>query len=636
MADNNNKNNNLGEDGDEEKDKVTELRSSGGDDNASSDASKRNSLMVDDFPDFDPTSLEAEDDWGAVFDDDEDHTDLGMVPSSPLSESKAVAPVDSDDKDKNSHDKESTKDFSMPPPPSLTSRGSASSKSLLSSMPTSFSKIPSIEGLTKNRPPMDHSITRRKKTAGTADRSDSAPPSWHSEAADLTHRQAMVQDIAKLLYARKKGKNPSRTWLERVPLKAKMLESQLYKNAASLEAYLNRSTLKGRLGKLASAITSHYKQAARSRRSSTRSSASSISSLSSLENAFADARLRRESSSSVQSMPGLIKGNANATGNNLPGSAGKMDGGMLFGGNTQQSDSMLNALGSSNQNQSLSSLSGASNNANNSGSMVVQKGNNPIFAMGRAGTMNAPAGSVNNTGMTQQQQQFLASIRQQQQELARRMGGGSTSNNNGAMMNNQAAVGANNSIGMMGNVNFPMMNQQALLQQQQNAMNMSLLQQQQQQLQLLQQQQQQAMGPNGLSLHNIAVMQQQQQLQMQNQQQQNQMMGLGGASNNNTMGMDMMNANMVIPGVNAGRMQSMQTLLNQQLAMAGGNVGMNNMMDMMNMPPPGMANNTSPMNAERRQNSTGNVSINANASNNNNNDDDEEPQSPLSPGSFNW
>jgi hypothetical protein len=42
------------------------------------------------------------------------------------------------------------------------------------------------------------------------------------------------------------------------------------------------------------------------------------------------------------------------------------------------------------------------------------------------------------------------------------------------------------------------------------------------------------------------------------------------------------------------------------------------------------------MNAERRQNSTGNVSINANASNNNNNDDDEEPQSPLSPGSFNW
>jgi hypothetical protein len=100
--------------------------------------------------------------------------------------------------------------------------------------------------------------------------------------------------------------------------------------------------------------------------------------------------------------------------------------------------------------------------------------------------------------------------------------------------------------------------------------------------------------------------------------------------------MDMMNANMVIPGVNAGRMQSMQTLLNQQLAMAGGNVGMNNMMDMMNMPPPGMANNTSPMNAERRQNSTGNVSINANASNNNNNDDDEEPQSPLSPGSFNW
>ena len=182
------------EDGDEEKDKVSEL-AKGHADNATENM-KRNSLMVDDFPDFDPASLEAEDDWGAVFDDDDEHNDIVGGPSSPLSESKAVASVNNNSDNKSADDKDSSNDLNMPPPPPLTqSTSQGSTSSLLSSMPTSFSKIPSIEGLTKNRPPMDHSITRRKKTAGTADRRDSAPPTWHSEAADLPHRQAMVQDM---------------------------------------------------------------------------------------------------------------------------------------------------------------------------------------------------------------------------------------------------------------------------------------------------------------------------------------------------------------------------------------------------------------------------------------------------------
>jgi len=86
------------------------------------------------------------------------------------------------------------------------------------------------------------------------------PPTWHSEAADFAHRQAMIRDIAQLLFARKRD-NPSSEWMERLALKARMLENQLYKNAACLDAYLDRRTLKRRLSRLASAITKHYGKA---------------------------------------------------------------------------------------------------------------------------------------------------------------------------------------------------------------------------------------------------------------------------------------------------------------------------------------------------------------------------------------
>lgn len=398
-----------------------------------------------------------------------------------------------------------------------------------------------------------------------------------------------------------------------MPLKAKTLESQLYKNAASLEAYLNRATLKGRLGKLASAITTHYKEASHSRRSSTRSSASSISSLASLENALADARLRRESSSSIQSMPGqmsISEGNKMSSGNDNAASNASGTGGLFGADVRRQSDSILNSTGN-NKKSSLASLSGNSASNNNT-NMISQKANNPNLATGGSGIMNAS--NTANDGMTQQL--FLASIRQQQQELTRRLSGG---NSNSGMMNTPASV-TNPAMGMMGGANLAMMNQQALLQQQQQQQQLNLLQQQQQ-LQVLQQQQ--AMAPSGLSLHNISIMQQQQQRQMQ----QNQMMGLGGVTNNNAMGLNMMNANsnVVIPGVAAIPNHSMQALMSNQMAMAGSAGGINNsMMDMRNMPPPGMANASS-MNALNRRSSGGN--------NPSGNDD---PAGPLSPGSFNW
>ena len=172
---------------------------------------KRNSLMVDDFPDFDPENLEVEDDWRDVFDDEEDDDDSGPLSASTNdAESSNNSNVDRDDKKNGTSDGPANRssssnnnnsnndasgggarsgDTSMPPPPPLKQTLSTSS------MPTTFSSIPGIEELSFNRRPMDHSITRRKKTAGTVDRRESAPPTWHSEAADLPHRKAMVQDM---------------------------------------------------------------------------------------------------------------------------------------------------------------------------------------------------------------------------------------------------------------------------------------------------------------------------------------------------------------------------------------------------------------------------------------------------------
>jgi hypothetical protein len=74
---------------------------------------------------------------------------------------------------------------------------------------------------------------------------------------------------AKLLKARKKSA-PSKEWMKQLPHKARVLEDRLYRKASSLEAYLNRSTLKNRLRTLAVTITAHYKNSVKTKKGSRR------------------------------------------------------------------------------------------------------------------------------------------------------------------------------------------------------------------------------------------------------------------------------------------------------------------------------------------------------------------------------
>ena len=53
--------------------------------------------------------------------------------------------------------------------------------------------------------------------------------------------------------------NPTDKWVKELPYKARKLEEQLYRTASSLEAYLDKSTLKHRLKTVAHAITSQFK-----------------------------------------------------------------------------------------------------------------------------------------------------------------------------------------------------------------------------------------------------------------------------------------------------------------------------------------------------------------------------------------
>lgn len=107
------------------------------------------------------------------------------------------------------------------------------------------------------------------------------PPSWHCEEADKDHRRAMILEIARLLQERKKA-TPSEEWLHQLPHKARKLEGRLYRTAASLEAYLERSTLKIRLSLLANAITKHYVEHPSGRESSAALSLAQRQSLSKL------------------------------------------------------------------------------------------------------------------------------------------------------------------------------------------------------------------------------------------------------------------------------------------------------------------------------------------------------------------
>jgi len=80
---------------------------------------------------------------------------------------------------------------------------------------------------------------------------------WHSED-DLPKRMEMTHKIMRLLQERKK-EPCHKSWLQELPHKALRLEKHLYKSAPTLEAYMDESTLKHRLRKVANAITSHLR-----------------------------------------------------------------------------------------------------------------------------------------------------------------------------------------------------------------------------------------------------------------------------------------------------------------------------------------------------------------------------------------
>jgi hypothetical protein len=319
---------------------------------------------------------------------------------------------------------------------------------------------------------------------------------------------------SKLLYARKRGKDATKTSLEKIPLKARMMESQLYKNSASLEAYLNRSTLKQRLGRLASAITSHYKKAAQGSGASKRSSTVSVSSLASLEGAFADAQLRRRESASSTMTNDTIESSMSQQRRTSSQMQRPIQPGMASRSNSTSSNADI----FSNDNMGMLMNNNANNISNN--------------GMGMKGSMNSAIAA----GMTPEQQQqflFLQSLQQQQQfELTRKMSGGGGGISNDQMMANAAAAAAAtnpmmamNAMMGAGGGNLAVMLNQQQQQQQQNMLNLSLLQQQQLFLQQQQmQQQQQSQFPftqtGNLSLSNISIMQQQQMQQEQLQQQQ--------------------------------------------------------------------------------------------------------------------
>lgn len=92
---------------------------------------------------------------------------------------------------------------------------------------------------------------------------------------------------------------PSETWQKQLPHKVRKLEERLYRSAPSLEAYLDRQSLKERLKSVAKAITQRFNEA-KMKRPSLQSSRSSVSSLSSFGNVS-----NRDSITSIGSLDSL-------------------------------------------------------------------------------------------------------------------------------------------------------------------------------------------------------------------------------------------------------------------------------------------------------------------------------------------
>lgn len=359
-----------------------------------------------------------------------------------------------------------------------------------------------------------------------------------------------------------------------------MLETQLYRNSSSLEAYLDRTSLKARLGKLASAITSHFKDAVSVRKQGSRGSTNSIRSVpdsfGTTFGSLADDKNRRSSTGELPSGPAMTSLRRQQSESAVGRQSVPMPGPASTKLRREQSEPV--ARSSSAQDAALNlpnkgTATGHPNNNSNSNSNnnITPFGGNNVQAMFQQGTNNGQMPQHHQ----QQQQQFFSNIRQQQQNLVNQMSPQGVNNNQ--FMAAQAA--------MMGGPNgMAMMNQM----QQQNAMN---------NLNLLQQQNRQG-GMGGMQ--NMMAFQQQ---QLQQQNMGGAMFMNGNIPNNNMNMMNFASLPNVIPGATSTNNCNFQQQVNNNSMMARDN---------MTMPPP--------MNANTPGRKAGG----------------NEEGSSLSPGSFNW
>jgi hypothetical protein len=71
---------------------------------------------------------------------------------------------------------------------------------------------------------------------------------WQVDSEDKDDRLLIIRHIVTVL--RRMKKNPTKEWLERLPITAKAFELRLYRSAATKEIYNDLSTLKERMRKI--------------------------------------------------------------------------------------------------------------------------------------------------------------------------------------------------------------------------------------------------------------------------------------------------------------------------------------------------------------------------------------------------
>lgn len=514
---------------------------------------KRHSFMGDELLNFETVDLE-DDGWHDVFDEGEEAS--VDEDASAASDSSGAGPSSK------SPTNEPLTDSQQSSPLSNTTAGKLdTSTTATGTDSTNDDNNPLIGISISSKGLLD--ATKQPPGTSTADTTKSEKPkngassavtygNWHDPVLDKPHREKMINDIVQMLFARKKEKNPDEKWVARLKAQARAFESQLYKNASSLESYNDRTTLKRRIAKLADAFASYFKQAKQRKNflQTSSSNRSNTSALISMDTNLTDVDLQPRS---MDSLPNSLAGNLRRQ-QSLPApsnSVTTLPGPLMNNLSRAQSESLV---------QTATNFNRPSGSSNISSSMVPgnfnsMMGNNLVGMMGN--TMGMQQQQQQQSNNQQLQQQLLASIQQQQQQvMARQMAmGGGQAQGPGNMMSGQA--------GMMPNNGMSILNQMQQ-QQQQNPMLMNLMQQQQNLLQ----QQPNSMGLNMMQNPNAAMM-----------------MG------NNAM--NAMNMN-IIPGT------SMAGVVNMQ-GMNFGNDSMLGSQEMLTMPPPGMMNNTGMPGMSNRQ-----------------------------------